>query len=222
MVVRMPETAPPKNGIMKLVISPEGTSAIVVGTCEKRGSRDSARNVVQGRRYCRLHRSVQPVEYGSEASIASGCVINRYYDASTGQFLSVDPLVWKTGMPYSYALNDPINADDPWGLGFCIFGHNGNGGCNGGSLTHFKHILCDVYGEGQRLADYIAGTAIIVGTDILVVTCSIASEGLCIPLAFVVSEVGLVYGIGFIANGSENPNPSSCSSKQSHRKCRDE
>jgi RHS repeat-associated protein len=41
---------------------------------------------------------------------------NRYYDPSTGQFLSVDPIVDLTGAPFSYADDDPINWDDPSGL----------------------------------------------------------------------------------------------------------
>ena len=147
-------------------------------------------------------------------------LINRYYDPSTGQFLSADPLVWKTGMPYSYALNDPINADDPWGLGFCIFGHNGNGGCNGGSLTHFKHILCDVYGASGDFVDITLGITITTGADLLASVCIYATEGACTPVALVTSEFGTVYGLGFIENGFENPNPNSCDARRSRKRCK--
>jgi RHS repeat-associated protein len=40
----------------------------------------------------------------------------RYYDPSTQQFLTVDPLVGATGQPYSYAGGDALNAMDPTGL----------------------------------------------------------------------------------------------------------
>jgi len=40
----------------------------------------------------------------------------RYYDPSTGQFLSVDPAVSQTGEPYGYAGGNPLNAADPTGL----------------------------------------------------------------------------------------------------------
>lgn len=40
----------------------------------------------------------------------------RYYDPSTGQFMSSDPLVALTGTPYSYAGDDPVNFVDPSGL----------------------------------------------------------------------------------------------------------
>lgn len=48
---------------------------------------------------------------------------HRYYDPSTGQFISVDPAVGMTGQPYSYAGDDPLNASDPSGL--LIRGPNG-------------------------------------------------------------------------------------------------
>jgi RHS repeat-associated protein len=40
----------------------------------------------------------------------------RYYDPTTGQFLTVDPLVAETEQAYSYAGDDPINVTDPTGL----------------------------------------------------------------------------------------------------------
>jgi RHS repeat-associated protein len=43
----------------------------------------------------------------------------RYYDPSTGQFLTVDPKVAATLSPYGYLAGDPLNGTDPsgeWGL----------------------------------------------------------------------------------------------------------
>jgi RHS repeat-associated protein len=40
----------------------------------------------------------------------------RYYDPTTAQFLSRDPLVNTTGQPYAYTTDDPLNATDPSGL----------------------------------------------------------------------------------------------------------
>lgn len=40
----------------------------------------------------------------------------RWYDPSTGQFLSVDILKALTGQPYNYANDDPLNQTDPGGL----------------------------------------------------------------------------------------------------------
>jgi hypothetical protein len=43
-------------------------------------------------------------------------LVGRYYDPSTGQFLSIDPLVDETGQPYAYTGDDPVNGVDPLGL----------------------------------------------------------------------------------------------------------
>ncbi|HEX9967958.1 MAG TPA: RHS repeat-associated core domain-containing protein [Solirubrobacterales bacterium] len=43
----------------------------------------------------------------------------RTYDPVTAQFVSVDPLVAKTGEPYGYAADNPVNASDPAGLCQC-------------------------------------------------------------------------------------------------------
>jgi RHS repeat-associated protein len=40
----------------------------------------------------------------------------RTYDPATEQFLSVDPLEKLTGVPYTYANDDPVNESDPTGL----------------------------------------------------------------------------------------------------------
>ena len=42
---------------------------------------------------------------------------HRYYDPTTGQFLTVDPLVAQTGEPYGYTNDNPVNKSDPAGLG---------------------------------------------------------------------------------------------------------
>ena len=41
---------------------------------------------------------------------------NRHYDPATGTFLSVDPLVSKTGFPYMYGDANPVSKSDPGGL----------------------------------------------------------------------------------------------------------
>ncbi|MDA8439412.1 MAG: RHS repeat-associated core domain-containing protein, partial [Propionibacterium sp.] len=40
----------------------------------------------------------------------------RYYDPTTAQFLTVDPLAATTGTRYNYALGNPITGADPTGL----------------------------------------------------------------------------------------------------------
>jgi uncharacterized protein RhaS with RHS repeats len=43
-------------------------------------------------------------------------VVNRYYDPSTDQFMSVDPDVATTDQPYVYTNDDPLNSEDPLGM----------------------------------------------------------------------------------------------------------
>jgi hypothetical protein len=46
----------------------------------------------------------------------NGGRVGRYYDPTTGQFLTVDPMVEETGQPYAYTGDDPVNETDPLGL----------------------------------------------------------------------------------------------------------
>ena len=73
---------------------------------------------------------------------------HRYYDPTSGEFVSVDPLLGWTGAPYSYVNDNPINAADPAGLcGFLDVS------CYASSVTHFvsKHpVLTASYSEARR------------------------------------------------------------------------
>jgi hypothetical protein len=66
----------------------------------------------------------------------------RWYDPTTGQFLTPDPLEPLTGQPYSYANDNPINNTDPSGLdpligGGCAVGEaiDPLGGCAPGAAA---------------------------------------------------------------------------------------
>ena len=56
----------------------------------------------------------------------------RYYDPSTAQFLTRDPLEAKTRSTYGYLNGRPLDGIDPSGLASCALGQNG-GGCADGS-----------------------------------------------------------------------------------------
>ena len=47
---------------------------------------------------------------------AINSVVNRYYDPSTDQFLSIDPYVATTDQPYVFTNDNPLNYSDPLGL----------------------------------------------------------------------------------------------------------
>ena len=89
--------------------------AIPGARCEKRASGGSARFVSKDRSFCDHHRSVVAVKYCPEPLIGPGCVVHRYYDPATGQFVSVDPLTNLTKQPYEYASGNPSDRVDPQG-----------------------------------------------------------------------------------------------------------
>jgi hypothetical protein len=43
-------------------------------------------------------------------------MVNRWYDPSVGEFVSVDPLIATTGQAYEYGSDDPVTNIDPLGL----------------------------------------------------------------------------------------------------------
>jgi RHS repeat-associated protein len=84
-------------------------------------------------------------------------LVDRYYDSTTGQFLTVDPRVDQTGQPYAYTGDDPVNDVDPMGLdvyedegggevGPAGGGIIGAGGPGGGAYGGGGSGPLDVYG----------------------------------------------------------------------------
>jgi RHS repeat-associated protein len=69
--------------------------------------------------------STTPLSYdGQYTSSDTGLIYMRAraYDPATVQFLSVDPLADMTRLPYAYAVDNPLNLNDPSGLIFGIPG----------------------------------------------------------------------------------------------------
>jgi RHS repeat-associated protein len=73
----------------------------------------------------------------------------RYYDPTTAQFLTRDPLESVSGSPYGYADDDPLDASDPSGL-LCVLGHNSDGSCRGSGVVN---AAVGAVKEGAHLAD---------------------------------------------------------------------
>ena len=65
---------------------------------------------------------VTPFGFQGAYADATGLIylVNRYYDPSTDQFLSVDPDVQETDQPYAFVNDDPLNATDPLGTMFVL------------------------------------------------------------------------------------------------------
>lgn len=96
--------------------------------------------------------------------------INRYYDASTDQFLSIDPFVAETNQPYVFTNDDPLNAEDPLGDAMSASEANSRSGpspttatshCSGpGAPTEAQLIGCEDYViTGKPYAPTDSGTA---------------------------------------------------------------
>lgn len=80
---------------------------------------------------------------------------NRYQDPVTGVFLSVDPLVGKTGQPYLYGSGSPSSIKDPTGLD-PGWAHDTNP-CNDG----YYYVCTEVNGSrGRRLEMTYGGRGI--------------------------------------------------------------
>ena len=92
-------------------------------------------------------------------------LINRYYDPTTDQFLSIDPDVATTDQPYVFTDDDPLNAEDPLGLAGARFseellleyGERIKGGVRGGAFPEQaepNQVLYRV--DGDHITSYQA------------------------------------------------------------------
>jgi RHS repeat-associated protein len=102
---------------------------------------------------------------GAYADAETGLLylVNRYYDPTTAQFVSVDPLVGITQSPYGYAGDDPVNNMDPSGLfclGLCSVSNAWND--TGGKAVHYldKHQRAFEVGAGVALGVAAAATGV--------------------------------------------------------------
>jgi hypothetical protein len=81
---------------------------------------------------------------------AATSVVNRYYDPTTDQFLTIDPDVADTDQPYVFTNDDPLNAEDPPGEDPALLGtvpiSPSNSRCSGaGAPTEAQLIGCEDY-----------------------------------------------------------------------------
>ncbi len=91
------------------------------------------------------------MNYGRTASNSSDGSVGRYYDPQSGQFISVDPLVILTGLPYSYTGGNPVNQVDQNGAtGQLVYPaqyckvHPHGVGCGGVSFGGVVNVLKSV------------------------------------------------------------------------------
>lgn len=92
-------------------------------------------------------RSLRDAGVSDRPSGSGAYGVGRYYDPTTGQFLTVDPLVDQTESPYGYAGQDPINGSDPSGALTITLG--------GGSWTSSNPVT---FGGGPQITSNPAST----------------------------------------------------------------
>jgi hypothetical protein len=134
-------------------------------------------------------------------------IINRYYDPTTDQFMSVDPDVATTDQPFMFANDDPLNATDPLGL-FCLFGHvssKKNSPCRGsaevkkaGSVT--KTVVMAVAKPVVQTAEQTVQVAVKVATVTARVTSCVA--GSFWPTSPSLGAAGVTTGSGMMGTGA--------------------
>jgi uncharacterized protein RhaS with RHS repeats len=88
-------------------------------------------------------------------TFAPACSINRYYDPSTDQFLSVDPDVQTTDQPYAFVNDNPLNSEDPLGL----VPSAGTGQTNTETLAIAMAYAAEKARDAVQLAKEVAATA---------------------------------------------------------------
>ena len=132
-------------------------------------------------------------------------LIHRYYDPTTGQFLSIDPLVNQTQQPYQYAGGDPVNNTDPSGQSWCDILPAGCGVLPGGgrgtvpdNQGFTKFSLVD-YGHNQCSGGFACGY----------VWNPVVHYYDSLPSAQVTSNHAIGHLVGMLTGlYSESPNPS--------------
>ncbi|MHB8379748.1 MAG: RHS repeat-associated core domain-containing protein [Acidimicrobiales bacterium] len=114
--------------------------------------------------------------------------MNRYYDPTTDQFISIDPLVATTNQPYVFTNDNPLNATDPLGQ------------CGG-----WFHVICSATdGVGHFVLKHSTGilqTVEISGA----LACAFASAGTAADVCFVAAASSFTTGVAVSVVQDYNP-----------------
>jgi RHS repeat-associated protein len=147
-----------------LVPSPTGVQEVVSAS----GADDElAVYSVYGKQTVSSGSDVTPFGFQGSYTDGTGLIylVNRYYDPSTDQFLSIDPDIATTDQPYVFTNDDPLNSSDPLGtagarfseLSLLEYGKQIKGGTRGGNFPEEaepNQILYRV--DGDHITSYQA------------------------------------------------------------------
>jgi RHS repeat-associated protein len=119
----------------------------------------------------------------------------RYYDPTTGQFTTRDPMVAATGEPYTYVSGNPVNGSDPSGLHVACGGADNSGGGAGYSGT--DSCAQDLPSTGDFPANALNGSSAgsIAASAVAACAISSAAPGIdldCGPLLAIAGLAGIV------------------------------
>ena len=143
-----------------------------------------------------------PFRYAGQYTDEGGLIYlrARYYDSSTEQYLSVDPLASLTQQPYSYAADNPMNWVDPSGLCWADsvwVPIGGSGSCSDAAGATTYNALPVVHKAA-------------VGATIAASGCAIAPSwtaiggGACAAVAAGAAGVGAVSGVALWVRGRQS------------------
>jgi hypothetical protein len=119
-------------------------------------------------------------------SLAVTSAINRYYDPTTYQFLSIDPDVASTNQPYVFIDDDPLNGEDPLGLCWPSWACGAEHAVGHFVVQHSTGILQTVEISGA-------------------LACAFASAGTAAGVCFVAAASSFTTGVGVATIQSYNP-----------------
>lgn len=122
-------TSPSGTSVSYLVSNPTGVQGVYSANVGSLGAiQEMATYSPYGQQSITSGTDVTPFGFQGSYTDPSGLVylINRYYDPSTDQFLSVDPMVDTTGQAYGFVNDNPLNGTDSLGLSPIAAGGNTN------------------------------------------------------------------------------------------------
>jgi RHS repeat-associated protein len=126
---------------------------------------------------------VTPFGFQGSYTDATGLIylINRYYDPTTDQFLSIDPAVAQTDQPYVFVNDDPLIFADPLGLCstwnfWCVFQHSRAGGDAIGASLIFLGSSIDAFSGGLLIAS--GGASLEVSAPLAYLSATITTSGI--------------------------------------------
>ena len=119
--------------------------------------------------------SVTPFGFQGSYTDSTGLIylINRYYDPSTDQFISIDPVVAQTNQPYAFTNDNPLNATDPLGqcggwFGFVCSAYDATRHATAASVDWSTQHPMQILGGVAIVLGVASGVGIFVAADALI------------------------------------------------------